>query len=421
MARNPNSKAGVYALGVVGFLIAGVILALAVTAHKGLPFVPHTEVKAAFNNVDSLKAGDQVREFSQRIGQVQQIEYRDGQAVVTMSLDGHRDVFADASAQVWDFSALAQKFVELNLGTPSAGPLGQRVIASARNTDSDNINELLNVFDPPTRTATSTFLRNFGGGADGGGPGFQAFLNHSPGMVKDVGTVSATLADPDADLPGTLRGINQLASRFTDRRGDIQALVRDFGTTMDAVSVDNAQPLSDTLRKLPSTLDTAKTALDQLDVPLGDTASAFLSLRPGFQGLGDATPDTRAFFRESLTPLRKVPDVSTSAKPAVSDLADTFGDVQPLSPRVRETFEYAAQPLDVLKPYAPETGWWITRLHSFVSESVAPATHYANANANVGLQTVTGSALRDQTALPRDPYPKPGAASFERAPALGGK
>ncbi|GAA5163278.1 hypothetical protein GCM10023321_49900 [Pseudonocardia eucalypti] len=421
MARNPNSKTGTYVIGVIGILVVVGIGLLAATAHKGLPFVPRTEVRAAFTNVDSLKPGDEVREFSSRIGQVEKIDYVDGKAVVTMALDGDREAYADASAQVWDFSALAQKFVELNLGTPTAGPLGDRVIASERNTDSDSINELLNVFDPKTRAATSTFLADFGGGMTGHGQGFQGLVHNSPALVKDIGSVSSALADPDAELPETLRSIDRLAGRFADRRGDIEATVRDFGTTMEAISVDDAKPLSASLQKLPSTLDTAKTALDALNTPLSDTASAFETGRPGFKGLGDATPDTRAFLRDSRTPLDKVPDVSDDAKPAVRELSDTFADVSPLAPKVRTTFENAAEPLDVLKGYARETGWWAVRLHSFVSESVAPGIHYANANANVGAATVTGSVIRDRFTVPRNPYPKPGAASFDRAGAPGGK
>jgi phospholipid/cholesterol/gamma-HCH transport system substrate-binding protein len=421
MARRAGSQAGTYALGVVGLILLAGIMALAATAHRGLPFASTTEVKAAFNNVASLKSGDQVREFSQRIGKVSAIDYADGKAVVTMELDGHQPVYADASAQIWDFSALSQKFVELNLGNQASGPLGDKVVPADRNTDSTDIGDLLNTFDSPTREATSSFLRNVGGGAAGQGEGFQALVHNSPNLLNDVGKVSTALAAPQADLPEFLTSIDRLSQRFTNRRGDIESIVRDFGTTIDAVAVDNAQPLSDSLQKLPSTLDTAKTALDALDGPLADTSSAFAELQPGFHGLGDATPDTRGFLRESVKPLNKVPDVADKAKPAVSDLADTFHDVRPLAPRVKDTFAYAADPLDVLKPYARDTGWWIVRLHSFVSESVAPGIHYANANANVGLQTLTGSALRDQLTLPRNPYPKPGQATYDRAPALGGK
>lgn len=421
MARRAGSKSGTYTLGVVGFLILGGILLLAATANKGLPFVSTTEVKAAFNNVASLKSGDQVREFSERVGDVSAIDYVDGKAVVTMQLDGDRALFADATAQIWDFSALSQKFVELDFGHPASGPLGDKVIPSERNTDSTDIGDFLNTFDAPTRENASAFLRNVGGGAAGQGEGFQALVHNSPDLLKDVGKVSAALASQDADLPEFLHSIDRISQRFTSRRGDIEAVVRDFGITVDAISVDNAQPLSTTLQKLPSTLDTAKTALDALDGPLADTSSAFAELEPGFKGLGDATPDTRGFFRESVTPLHKVPDVSDKAEPAVSDLGDTFHDVRPLAPRVKETFRYAADPLDVLKPYSRDTGWLFVRLHSFVSESVAPGIHYANANANFGLQSVTGSALRDRLTLPRNPYPKPGQASYDRAPALGGK
>lgn len=420
MARRAGSTTGTYVLGVIVLAVVLGIFALAFTANRGLPFDQTTQVKAAFTNTDSLQTGDEVRRFSDRVGSVASIEYRDGLAIVTMELDGEPELYADASAAIWDFSALAQKFVELDYGTPEAGPLGDEPIATERTVDSSDLYELLNVFDPATRDAAASAVRALGGGAAGHGPDLHALVETAPDLLPDLGTVSAALASDQANLPAFLQNIDQVSSRFVGRRGDIEALIRGFGTTLDAIAVDDAQPLSATLQKLPSTLQNAETAFDALNAPLASTEAAFAALEPGFEGLGEATPDLRGFFRESQDPLDKVPGVSEDAEPAVEDLTETAADLRPLAPRVAEFFDDLQEPIDVLAPYSKETGYLFVRLHSFVSQSVAPGIHYARAQVTVGPASVTNSVVRDEFTLPHNRYPDPGEASLDRATLPGG-
>jgi phospholipid/cholesterol/gamma-HCH transport system substrate-binding protein len=404
-----------YVIG--GFLLAVVLAVtyLSVTVQNGLPFAPTTTVKAAMNDVGGLKVGDQVREHSTRVGKVSSITYDDGHAVVMMKLDGHVPVYSDAIAQVWDFSALATKFIELDYGSPASGPLGDKVIPMTRTVSSSDLYQLLNVLDEPTRKQLVAAIHGLGGGATGHGPDLHDLIGSAPDLLNDLSSVSDALSTDQADLPGLLRNTNDLAARFVNRRGQIAALIKQTDATFQGLSVDGAKPLSDTLQHLPPTLDHANTAFVALDKPLADTRSSFEQLRPGGQSLGEATPDVRGFLRDSRGPLDKLPDVSDDAKPALTDLTHTFHDLRPLAPKVSEAFGRLQEPLDAIAPYAPELGYLIVRLHSMVSQSTAPGVHYARASAVVGPDTLgLGSGVRDDLLLPHDPYPKPGAATFER-------
>lgn len=421
LSRNTGSNTFTHVVGLVVLGLVGGVLYLAATAHTGLPWSETSEVQAAFNDTASLKPGDEVRQFGARIGNVTAVDYVDDRAVVTMKLDGNREVYTDATAEIGNFSALAQKYIELDVGTPEAGELGDEEVVSAdRTTDSNDLHELLNVFDKPTREATGQALRELGGGLAGDGQNLSDFYAASPDLLSDTRMISGALVSDTANLPNLLRQTDQIASRFVDRRGDIEATVRQFGETMAAVSVDGGQPLRDSLRQLPSTLDQAQRTFHALDRPLGDLESAFAKLEPGFAGLGKATPDTRGVLREGLQPLGRIPGVAEDAEPALEDLTPAVADARPLAAPLRDGLNDLQEPMDVLQPYAPELGYLLVRLHSFVSESVAPGVHYARVNANVGLPTVLSGGLKDKFFFPHNPYPEPGEATFDRAGGIGG-
>lgn len=407
----------------VGSLVAAVIggvLYISATAHTGLPWSTTTTVRAAFDNTASLKVGDQVRQYSARIGKVSAIDFADGRAVVTMQLDGDREVYRDARATILDFSALAQKFVELDPGTEASGELGDGVVEVDRTVGSDDLYKVLDVFDEPTREAAASTLREVGGGAAGHGKDLHDWTGAASGVLDDVATVSDALVDPAADLPALLRNTDRLATRFVDRRGDVEAVVRDFATTAEAVTVDDATPLKDTLRTLPGTLEQANGAFAALDRPLADTRTAFADLQPGLAGLGQATPDLRGVLREAPRPLDKVPGVADQAEPVLPQLTEAVADARPFAPHLVGVVDDLQQPLEVLEPYSKELGYLIVRLHSFVSESVAPGIHYARVNANVGVPTLTSGPLKDSVFFPHNPYPAPGEATFDRAGSSGG-
>lgn len=405
-----------FVAGIGGVIFIVFVLYFAFNSISGLPFVPRGEVKAAFDDVDSLRVRDLVRQHSKRIGSVKSIEYRDGKAIVTLKLDdSDYEAYADATAAIWDQSSLGTKFVELKPGTPEAGPLGDRVIGLTELTSTESSSDLyqvLDTFDEPTRASAQRLLAEAGGGTVGHSGDLTDFLRTSPDLLADVGTVSEALSSEQADLPALLRSAEELSSRFAGREKEIAALMRQSADTLEAVAVDEGQALDTTLERAPSTVRSLQTALDALERPLADTESAMAELEPGAVALAAAEDDLRGFLDESTPVLDKVPDVADQAEPAVEELTATFADARPLAERLGGALDSAETPLAVLQPYSPEIGQLFVRLASFVSLGAADGNRYAYINANPGLMTGT-TAVADSCNVAQNNYPEPGEASFD--------
>jgi phospholipid/cholesterol/gamma-HCH transport system substrate-binding protein len=430
MATTPENRRHFRSV-VASFIVLALVaigLYVSANAQDGLPLSKTTEVKAAVGDVSTLAVNDDVREYSKRIGRVSAIDFDHGKAVVTMALDGTPGIFKNATAAVWDASALAQKFIELDPGTANTGSLGSQVIPASHTTGSADLQQLLGVLDPNTRIQASSMIRQVGGGVAGHSQDLHDFLGASPDLLGNLGTTAGALASDQMNLPGLLRSADQLASRFSGREQQISALVQQADTTLRGITVDDAQPMQALLSKAPSTMQDVRAALASLDTPLADLQTAMTNLRPGAVSLGQATPDLRGVLREAVPVLGKVPGVAGQATPAVDDLRQAFADARPLAPTITAAFGYLATPLGVLAPYGPEIGQFFASGHSFVSEGAAPGMRFARLSANVGVGMITGG-IYGSANFPRDEYPKPGQAIRDRVtsglppgllPSLGG-
>lgn len=319
--------------GAVVAVLLGVLAVVTATAHTGaLPWSGGTIVRAEFAHVGTTDTNVEVRTNARRVGQVGAVEIRDGHAVVTMRLDGDVPVYADATAALWDQSALGQKFVELRPGTPAAGPLGDAVIPVERTESAHDLADLLDVFDPATRAALATTVRELGSGAAGRGADLQALAASAPDLLPDTGAVAAALASQEADLAGTLEATERLGDRFVGHTEAVRGLLRRAEATLAAVSVDEGRPVGDALAAAPGALDRLRGAAEALPEPLADLGAAMRDVRGGAAALAEATPDLRGALREAGDPLGEVPEVADSAEPALADLRATFADARPLVP-----------------------------------------------------------------------------------------
>ncbi|RJS46733.1 MlaD family protein [Nocardioides cavernaquae] len=414
-----RARALAFKAGMVVLVLVSALLFVTFKAQTGMPFAKTTEVQALVSDVHSLRANDAVRQNSRRIGRVSEVDYQDGAALVTMVLDGEVKVYRDAHAAVWDLSALATKFVELNPGTPEAGALGATPIPASQTEPSADLYELLDVLDPKTRAAATSMLREVGGGVAGHAEDLHAFLETSPDLLADLGTVSHALASPEADLPELLEDVDALSSRFRGRERELQQLVAQSATTLTSLRVDAGEPLRQTLHRLPDTLAHTERAMSRLQTPLANTAQAMRALEPGAVALGHSEKDLRGFLRDSVPVARKVAPVAHLATPALERLTQMMSAARALAPRVQEAIAYLRVPLSVLAPYAPEMASLFLRGRSFVSQGPEPGVRYARLGVTPGVNTLTGGLIAsgDQS-LPQNQYPKPGEAENDRAKGL---
>ncbi len=396
-----------FAAGLVVFVLIAALLFLTFKAQSGLPFRQTTLVKAEVANVHALKVSDDVRVNSVRVGRVSELAAGDNDnAVVTLEIDGDVPVYRDAQTQVWDISALATKFVELDPGTEAAGRLGDAPIPAAQSKSSADLYQVLDVLEPNTRNAATAAVRELGGGFAGHSDDLSDFLQTAPAMLDDLGAVSGVLAAPDTDLPALLNSADRVAGRLADREAELSSLLRNADATLRAVTTDHSRPLQETLDQAPDTLRAVRPALDALNQPLADTRMTMATLEPGAHALGEATPDLRGFLVESVPVAEDVPPVAEQAVPAVEELTRTAADARPLAPRAVETLNSLVSPLQVLAPYGPEIGQLFVRGASFLSEGPEPGTRFARLGLAPGLGTATG--MLPSPNFTKNEYPAPG-------------
>lgn len=414
----PEFRAGAlsFRAGMLVLVAIMVVLFVAFKAQTGMPFAPTTTVRAYFSDVGALKANDMVRENSKIIGRVSGIDYSDGRALVTMELSGHVPVFANASATIWDLSALATKFVELTPGTTGSGPI-RAPISTARTQSSADLYQVLDVLDPTTRAAATSLIRQLGSGLTGHGADLSDFLKAGPQDMQDLAAISRALAAPSANLSGLVRSAQALSSRFTGSEQQISDLMSQSATTLQAIAVDGGQPLQNSVQALPQALTSLDLAMRKLQTPLSDTRAAVTALQPGAQALGSSVPDLRGFLRAAVPVAGQVPSVAQLSLPAISDLTGTMTDARPLAPRVRDALGYALSPLEVLAAYTTDMSQLFLRGASFVSQGPHPGLRYARLGVSPGLNTVTGGLVSSGN-LPQDNYPAPGVAQYDRARGL---
>lgn len=406
MAAPSKYAARRFLIGLVALAVIAMIMVVAVTANQArLPWTEPTRIRAAFENIGQLAPGSEVRQNGLKIGQVAAVDLADGKPVVTMEVTGGVPMHRDGYAGIWDQSSLAQKFVELRPGTEASGLLGDAVLPASQTESTHDLVDVLDVFDKPTRDALGNALRQIGGGMLMGdyGPGFHGFLASLPTSEDSVRKLSVTLVSDRTDLPGLLRSTDRVSSRFTGREQILGELLRQTDETLRAIGTDDGKALGATLAKAPNTLRTARGALDDARPVLADLTAGTRDLTPGADALGRSTDDLRGTFREAQEPFHGVPDFADEAKPAVSNLKDTFSDLRPFVPRLGGGLKDAAVPLQYMKPYALDIGSFFTDVGSLIVSHEGWTHHFRGALAMPTATSLTDLPIRD-SALP---YPKP--------------
>lgn len=413
-----------FAIGIVVVLVFAAAVVFGLNATHGVPFAERKAVKAAFDDVGGLIEGDDVRIASSRVGYVEDITIENGRAVALLQIDDENTAIyrnaSAATASVGARSALGQKFVDLDPGSPDAGELPPgKVIPKRETRGAQEISELFNVFDPRTRKAAGSTLRELGGGLAGRHQDLRDMLGTAPTMLPALGTVSDSLAARNgADLTAMLTSAERLAGRFAGREQEIADLTRQLGTTMDAVAADGGSRIAEILERSPRALDEATTALAALSRPLADAETGLRTMRPGATALGDATEDLRGVFREGMEPLGKVPGVADKATPAVGDLTHVFTDARPMASQLVDTTDDAAEPLSVLAPYRGEIATFFTRAASALSQGDA-AGNWLRIYLVPRSESITGTVPIKDPTVSSNPYPGPGEADKDSATVPG--
>jgi len=284
-------------IGAVTVLVTVVAVFLAYNANNGLPFVPTYNVKVEVPNAAQLVKGNDVRIGGERVGSVsdiQPVHHANGldTAVISMKLEKRVEPLPkDSTVIIRPRSALGLKYVEITPGKAGAGyAAGSTIPLSQAQPHPVEIDEVLNMFNQPTREGQQKSLQGIGDALTGRGEDLnEAILALRP-LFTNLQPVAANLAAPRTQLRRFFPALNRTAGLVAPV-GQTQAdLFGNLDTTFTALA-DVARPfIQDTIAKGPPTLDTV-TAQLPLQRPFIKNLTGFMSeLRPGVAVLPKTAP-----------------------------------------------------------------------------------------------------------------------------------
>jgi phospholipid/cholesterol/gamma-HCH transport system substrate-binding protein len=261
-------------------------------------FSNHYDITAEFNDVTGLLKGDVVKASGVTVGRVTSVEFAQGIALVTLSIDDKVDLPADLIAAIRYRNLIGQRMVVLSESEDGSTDLTEAgdLIPLNRTEPAFDLSVLFNSLRPLIRSTsprdinivTHELLQAMSGrGAEIESLiGNVATITHAIGskndelavLLKNVNTITADLSGRDVQLTRTLGNINRFLTSISVGRqdlaiaietlddaahrldrvvaasdGDIKAEVRDLAVLLDAVN-DKRADLKDVVRRLPEVL-----------------------------------------------------------------------------------------------------------------------------------------------------------------------
>jgi virulence factor Mce-like protein len=337
-------------VGAVTTLVVVVAVFLAYNANAGLPFVPTTQLKVDLSNGANLVPGNEVRSGGFRVGVVGAMEPvtlpggRVG-AQVTLKLDRKLGaVPADSRVTVRPRSALGLKYIELDRGISRRTLADGATLPQRQTRIPVELDQVLNMFDAPTRKAASENLVGFGDALNGRGADINETIAKLPELEDRLTSVMANLADPRTDIQGFFSELSDAARVVAPVSKTNARLFTTMADTFGAISRDK-RALQDTIAKTPGTLDAGTRSLrvqrpflEHTAALSGDLSAAAVELRRALpdvnRALVTATPVQRRMtelnepLQQALDALDRLVEAPTT-NGSLRGLQATIGTVAP--------------------------------------------------------------------------------------------
>jgi phospholipid/cholesterol/gamma-HCH transport system substrate-binding protein len=408
------------------FLIASYFFSLAGT--HILPGDKPYKVQAVVPTAVSLaKAGD-VRAAGVNIGRVTKIADRGNATIMQLDIDKeHSPVYRDATVLVRAKSVAGENYVEINPGTPKAGPLPSGAVLSIDHAEeATQIDQLFSVFNQARRRDLQRALGGLADGLDDGGADLNKTVEGLSSLANEGGGAVDTLATNSSKVAGLVDSFGRVTRALGDRREALQTFTRQVKVAAEAAGSRDRQ-LRELIATLPGFLHQARNTSNHLQSFSGVATPVVRDLRLASQDLVPTVRDLLPAARDGQKVAGELRTFARRATPAVTALkpfaASGSRFVPPLGGFLRQAnpfFEYIA-------PYNREIANFFA-LDAASFETTDALGHIARVTLPVSRSDLPGILTADEEKFlqelsgPLDTrgtnaYPKPGGSAKGVAPS----
>jgi phospholipid/cholesterol/gamma-HCH transport system substrate-binding protein len=333
-------------------------------------------VRVNLQSATNLVEGGRVLVNGFDAGEIENIEVKDGQAVLELGLDDeYGPLHAGAVVNVEWRALLSERHVNVVDGPATHAEIPDGGMLKGVMPKPTELDQVLAALDPKTRTRLASLVQSLDETVDGNERDLRTTLQEAGPALSALGAVVRAVGKDGPAIQALVRQLNSVVHTLGARDSEIRRIVSGLGDTATRVATQRHQ-LSNALERLPGTLSTANQTLGNVPevadkvVPLLDElrpASARLpgvarNLRPILQDLRPMMRELRPTLDAANQLLDHTPGLLESAHPALSGLKTTVQSNLPVA--------------EFLRPYTPEIaayfGGWGSAFGNYDSNG-----HYA--------------------------------------------
>jgi virulence factor Mce-like protein len=300
MRRRTGRESGMLSnpilIGALTVLATIVAVTLAYQANNGLPFVPKYTLYLQMRNANEVTRNDEVHMGGALVGTVTKVTpVRDssGTPIALLTLKLNKDVQplpVDSTFDVRLKGAIGLKYIDLTKGTSSSTYKDGATVPFGRARSEVDLDQVLSMFDPPTRAGVRDSTIGFSDALAGRGNDINNAIVAFVPLLRDLGPVATNLASPRTNLGGFFRGLEAFSGALAPVAQQQADLYVNLDTTFRALAPVAVPFLQDWISQTPPTFNAVINDSPRIQPFLLDTADLFAKLRPGFATLNQSAP-----------------------------------------------------------------------------------------------------------------------------------
>ena len=312
-------------VGAVTVLVVLIAVFLAYNANNGLPFVPTRELKVDIANGSNMVPGNDVLEGGNRIGFLSSekpVMLQNGTvgAQLTLKLsESQGKIPVDSHIEIRLRSVLGQKYVDVVKGNSTQVFPDGATLPSGQTSVPVQLDEVFNIFDPPTRTGVQQNLVGFGDTFTARGNDLNVTIQSLPSLLQHLQPVAHYLADPASGLTRFFNSLDAFTSAIAPVSTATADLFRDAGTTFQAITT-NPTTYERTIAQSPSTLTVSTDSLRAQQPFYTDFTTFGHFLSPATASLRASLPDINPALEAGAQTLNKTPTLNSGLQETLAAL-----------------------------------------------------------------------------------------------------
>jgi phospholipid/cholesterol/gamma-HCH transport system substrate-binding protein len=274
------------------------------------------------------------------VGSINSVKLRNGLALVKAEIDPHKlaRIYANATATVRPKTGLQDMVIQLDPGGRPAKPLPHGgTIPVAQTEPQVNLDEVLATLDADTRDYLRLLVTAGSQGLRGRGADLRALFKASTPTLRLTKQATAAIADRREKVRRLIHNLRELSEATAGKDDRLAELVDASDTALRAIDRQEAA-LRGGLSKLPSMIDTARSALAAAEPFSEELGPTLRKLLPATRGLTPALKSAKPLLKEGTPQLADVLSLVKTARPVLHDLQPATQDLLTQTPDLTRSF-----------------------------------------------------------------------------------